>query len=42
MDESGLSDSQREQFLDFIVHDLMPWYSTNQKNLSQPKVNRSV
>ena len=46
VDERGLSDSQREQFcdefLDFIVRDLMPWYSTNQKDLSQLEVNRSV
>ena len=46
VDERGLSDSQLEQFCDkflnFIVCDLMPWYSTNQKDLSQLEINRSA
>ena len=44
VDERGLSDTQRQQFclefLDFILKDLIPWYSAENKDLSQLEVNR--
>ena len=44
VDERCLSDEQRKQFCDefliFIMSDLIPWQSTNQVDLTQLEVNR--
>ena len=44
VDERGLSDSFRQElntgFLDFILEDLMPWYSAENVNFSLLEVNR--
>ena len=45
VDERGLSDEQRDclcsEYLDYIVSDLIPWYSSD-KDFSQLEVNRLV
>lgn len=44
VDERGLSEDQRQQLcaelLEFIVIDLMPWYSAKQRDFSLLEVNR--
>ena len=46
VDERGLSDSHRKQFctefLDYILTDLIPWYSAENKDFSQLEVNRYI
>ena len=46
IDERGLVEEQRqkyiEEFLDFIIEDLMPWYSAESKDFSLLEVNRLV
>ena len=46
VDERGLSDIQRQQFcsefLDYILKDLIPWYSVEKKDLSTLEVNRCI
>lgn len=43
-DERGLSDNVRQkfciEFLDYILEDLLPWYSAENKDFSLLKVNR--
>ena len=44
VDERGLSDTQRQQFcsdfLDYVLKDLIPWYSAENEDFSQLEVNR--
>ena len=44
VDERGLSDSVRQKFnsdfLDFILEDLMPWYSAEHKDFSLLEMNQ--